>query len=86
MDDLLDNAASKPKRHSYVNVPSDSSTTEPIARSSSNEQNKPSPPTTIAESAAVEPSSTQQGPPKKPKPFPRNSLLRVESAEEQKEQ
>lgn len=85
MDDILDNGAAKPKRHSYVNVPSDSSTTEPIANSSSSEQNKPPPPTTAAESAAIEPSSTQQGPPKKPKPFPRSSLLRVES-EEQKEQ
>ena len=73
MDDILDNGAVKPKRHSYVNVPSDNST-EP----SSSEQNKP-PPT--AESAVVEPSS-QQGPPKKPKPFPRSSLLRVESEEQ----
>jgi hypothetical protein len=91
MDDILDNGAAKPKRHSYVNVPGDNATTEPITSNSSSEQNKPPPPTTTttttAESAvSVEPSSTQQGPPKKPKPFPRSSLLlRVES-EEQKEQ
>lgn len=74
MDDVLDNGAEKPKRHSYVNVPNDKST-EP-----SSKQNEPPP---IAESVVTEPSS-QQGPPKKPKPFPRSSLLRAES-EEQKQ-
>ena len=66
MDNILDNGAEKPKRHSYVNVTSDNS--------ESNEQNKPP-----AESAA-EPS--QQGPPKKPKPYPCSSLLRMESEEQ----
>ena len=66
MDNILDNGAEKPKRHSYVNVTNDNS--------ESGEQNKP-----LAESA-VEPS--QQGPPKKPKPFPRSSLLRMESEEQ----
>lgn len=75
MDDILDSgAAAKPKRHSYVNVPSDGST-EP---SGSSEQSQP-PPT--AESAVVE-TSSQQGPPKKPKPVPRSSLLRMESEEQ----
>lgn len=69
MDDILDNGADKPKRHSYVNVPGDNSA-EP-----SSGQNKP-PPT--AESAVTEPPS-QQGPPKKPKPFPRSTPQRVES-------
>ena len=73
MDDILDNGAGKPKRHSYVNVKSDGSPVEP----SSVEENE----TIIAAAgSAVEPS--QQGPPKKPKPFPRNSFLRMESEEQ----
>ena len=77
MDDILENGSAKPKRHSYVNVPSDNST----ELSTGEQNNKPAPPT--AESAAATVAlPSQQGPPKKPKPFPRNSLLRVESEEQ----
>ena len=69
MDDYLDNGkAEKPnKRHSYVNVPNDST--------ESNETSKQT-----ADSAA-EPSQLPALP-KKPKPFPRTSTLRRTDSDE----
>lgn len=61
-DNCLESGTEKPKRHSYINVPGDGTEV--------NEQNR------LTAESAIE--SSQLGPPKKPKPFPRSTPLTEE--------